>query len=82
MAKGDRKVVYRVVISHHSHSTGPYKYSTEVPALPGCISYGRTRKDAIRTIKDVIRARLTPIRLRRPGKEMELVEVAVGGTRG
>ena len=71
-------MLYRVRISHHPHSTGPYKYSVEVPALPGCVSDGRTRKEAIQNIKDVIRERFTPLLSRRIWKEVELVEVAVG----
>ena len=78
MAKSRRKVLYRVIISHRPHATGLYKYSAEVPALPGCFSDGRTRKEAIRNIQKVIRERLTPLRPRRSRKDVEMGEVAVG----
>lgn len=37
-------------------------YVTEVPALPGCISQGRTRAEAIENIKEAITAYLESLK--------------------
>jgi predicted RNase H-like HicB family nuclease len=36
-------------------------YTVTVPALPGCISEGDTREDAIKNIKDAINLYLEPV---------------------
>lgn len=55
-------------------------YVAEVPSLPGCISQGRTREEAIKNIKDAI-ALYTEV-LREDGKpvtedKLEAILVAV-----
>ncbi|HEY9206579.1 MAG TPA: type II toxin-antitoxin system HicB family antitoxin [Candidatus Methanoperedens sp.] len=35
-------------------------YVVEVPTLPGCISQGRTRKEALKNIKEAIELYLEP----------------------
>jgi predicted RNase H-like HicB family nuclease len=43
---------YRVVIEQDEEGT----FVAEVPALPGCISQGQTRVDAVENIKEAIAA--------------------------
>jgi predicted RNase H-like HicB family nuclease len=45
-----RAVRYRVLIEQDEDGV----YVVEVPALPGCISQGRTRSEAIDNIKEAI----------------------------
>jgi antitoxin HicB len=55
-------------------------YVVEVPALPGCISQGKTREEAIANIKDAIGGYLFSLRKHNepipPSIEEELVEVS------
>ena len=41
---------YNVLIRHGNESG----YVATVPALPGCVSQGRTKRDAIKNIKEAI----------------------------
>lgn len=56
-------------------------YVAEVPALPGCISQGKTREEAISNIKDAIAGYLASLKKHDepipPPIEEELVEVNV-----
>ncbi|MBI1915457.1 MAG: type II toxin-antitoxin system HicB family antitoxin [Planctomycetes bacterium] len=56
-------------------------YVAEVPALPGCISQGRTREEAITNIKEAIAAYLESLTAHGdpipPSISEEVVEVAV-----
>jgi len=45
---------YRVLIEQDEDGA----YVAEVPALPGCISQGRTRSEAVENIKEAIAAYL------------------------
>lgn len=45
---------YRVLIEQDEDGV----YVAEVPALPGCISQGRTRSEAVENIKEAIAAYL------------------------
>jgi antitoxin HicB len=47
-------IKYRVIIEPDEDGV----YVVEVPALPGCISQGRTRTEAIKNIKEAIAAYL------------------------
>jgi predicted RNase H-like HicB family nuclease len=49
---------YRVLIEPDEDGV----YGAEVPALPGCISQGRTRAEAVENIKEAIAAYLEAIR--------------------
>jgi predicted RNase H-like HicB family nuclease len=55
-------------------------YVVEVPALPGCISQGKTREEAIANIKDAIAGYLLSLKKHNepipPSIEEELVEVS------
>jgi predicted RNase H-like HicB family nuclease len=50
---------YKVILSQ-DRETG--WYVVEVPNLPGCISQGKTKEEALENIKDAIRGYLESIR--------------------
>jgi predicted RNase H-like HicB family nuclease len=56
-------------------------YVAQVPVLPGCISQGKTREEAIENIKDAIRGYLESLKKHGepipPSIEEELVEIRV-----
>jgi len=53
-------------------------YTVTVPGLPGCISEGDTREDALANIRDAIQLYLEPVEDETVGRESaELVEIAV-----
>jgi predicted RNase H-like HicB family nuclease len=52
-------------------------YVVTVPSLPGCISQGRTLRDAKRNIKEAISLYLEPDEDVVPGKGERVIEVAV-----
>jgi predicted RNase H-like HicB family nuclease len=69
-------VKYRVLIEPDEDGV----YVAEVPALPGCISQGRTRAEAIANIKEAIAAYLESLKAHGdpipPPISEEVVEVA------
>jgi predicted RNase H-like HicB family nuclease len=75
MANDGRKVTYRVMVSQ---SNGVYKYRAEVPGLTSCFVDGKSRKEVIQKITELIRERIDPIRAPRSIKKAELVEVTIG----
>ncbi len=68
---------YRVLIEQDEDGV----YVAEVPALPGCISQGRTRSEAVSNIKEAIRAYLESLQAHGepvpPSISDEIVEVSV-----
>ena len=52
-------------------------YVVTVPSLPGCITQGKTIKEAKKNIKDAISLHLEPAEEIIPGKGGRVVEVAV-----
>jgi predicted RNase H-like HicB family nuclease len=68
---------YRVLIEQDEDGV----YVAEVPALPGCISQGRTRSEAVSNIKEAIRAYLESLHAHGepvpPSISEEIVEVSV-----
>ncbi len=66
---------YRVLIEQDEDGV----YVAEVPALPGCVSQGRTRSEAISNIKEAIAAYLESLQARGepvpPSVSEEVVEV-------
>ena len=66
---------YRVILEQDEDGV----FVAEVPSLPGCISQGRTRGEALTNIKDAITAYLASLREHGepvpPGLSEEVVEV-------
>ena len=52
-------------------------YVAEVPALPGCFSQGKTRKEAISNIKEAIEGWMEVMESKHPAAPSSLIEVAV-----
>jgi len=52
-------------------------FVAEVPALPGCLSQGRTRKEAIANIKEAIEGWLEVMESKKSFDPTRLVEVSV-----
>ena len=53
-------------------------FTAVVPALPGCISEGQTREEALRNIEEAIRLYLEPIDDEQHfGPNVEVLEIAV-----
>ena len=52
-------------------------YVAEVPALPGCLSQGRTKEEAIANIKEAIEGWLEVMESKQGSDPSTLIEVAV-----
>jgi predicted RNase H-like HicB family nuclease len=52
-------------------------YTVYAPSLPGCISEGDTREEALANIKEAIELYLEPDKPRRLSKKAEVVELAL-----
>ncbi len=52
-------------------------YVAEVPALPGCLSQGKTREEAIANIKEAIEGWLEVMESKQQFDPAQVVEVAV-----
>jgi len=67
---------YRAIIEQDEDG----KYTVQCPALPGCISEGKTREEALANIKDAIAGYLASLRKHKepipPSIEEETVEVS------
>jgi len=57
MTKGDMHMQIKVILEPSDEGG----YTVTVPALPGCISEGDTREEAIRNIQEAIELYLEPI---------------------
>ena len=68
---------YRVLIEHDENGM----FIIDVPALPGCISQGKTRGKALQNIQEAIAAYLGSLKARSepvsPSIEEAVVEVSV-----
>lgn len=68
---------FRVIIEQDEDGM----YVVECPSLPGCISQGRTRKEALLNIEDAIKGYLTSLKQHGdpipPPVEEEVVEVTL-----
>ena len=68
---------YRIIIEQDEDGI----FVAECPALPGCISQGKTREEALENIKDAIRGYLESLRKHNEPIplpiEEEIVEVAL-----
>jgi len=72
----EAKMRYRVIIEQDEDGF----FVAECPALPGCISQGKTRDEALENIKDTIKGYLESLKKHNdpvpPPIEEEIVEVA------
>jgi len=72
-----QQMKYRVLIEQDEDGV----FVAEVPSLPGCISQGRTRQEAIENIKEAITVYLESLVAHNeaipPSISEELVEVAI-----
>jgi predicted RNase H-like HicB family nuclease len=59
-ARGDSPVTYHVLLIDGEDGW----ITAEVPALPGCVSQGRTREEALSNIREAITAYLESLRAR------------------
>ncbi len=64
---------FKVVLEKQSEGG----YTVTVPALPGCISEGDTRAEALKNIQEAIELYLEPDDVPAASKSREVVEVAV-----
>jgi predicted RNase H-like HicB family nuclease len=68
---------YRILIEQDEDRI----FVAECPSLPGCISQGKTRKEAINNIQDAIRGYIESLKKHDepipPSIEEEIVEVAI-----
>jgi predicted RNase H-like HicB family nuclease len=68
---------YRIIIEQDEDGV----YIAECPSLPGCISEGKTRKEALDNIHDAIRGYLESLKKHDepipPSIDEEIIEVAV-----
>ena len=68
---------YRIIIEEDEDGA----FVAECPSLPGCISQGKTRKEAVDNIQDAIRGYLENLRKHNdpipPPIHEEIVEVAI-----
>jgi len=72
-----KQMKYRIIIEEDEDRT----FAVECPSLPGCISQGKTRKEAIENIQDAIRGYLESLNKHDepipPPIDEEIVEVAL-----
>jgi predicted RNase H-like HicB family nuclease len=52
-------------------------FVAEVPALPGCLSQGKTKKEALENIKEAIEGWLEVMESKHPFNRAEAVEVVI-----
>lgn len=68
---------YRIVIGQDEDGI----FIAECPSLPGCISQGKTRREALQNIQDAIKGYLESLKKHNepvpPSIEEEIVEVAI-----
>ena len=68
---------YRILIEQDEDGT----FVAECPSLPGCISQGKSRKQALENIQDAIRGYLESLKKHNepipPSIEEEIVEVKI-----
>ena len=68
---------YRILIEQDEDGV----FVVECPSLPGCISQGRSRKEALDNIQDAIKGYLESLENRKeaipPSIEEEIVEVTI-----
>ncbi len=70
-------MTYRILLTQDEDGI----FIAECPSLPGCISQGKTRKEAIENIRDAIRGYLESLKKHNepipPSIDEEIVEVSL-----
>jgi predicted RNase H-like HicB family nuclease len=72
-AKEDRSMKLHIVIEQDEAGY----YSAEVPALPGCLTQGKTREEAIANVKEAIEGWLEVMEAKCAGDASQTIEVVV-----
>ena len=70
---GDDQMNIRVIIEEDEDGY----FVAEVPAMPGCLSQGRTKAEAIANIKEAIAAWMEVMESKAPAPTGEPIEVSV-----
>ena len=74
----DRFMKYRIIIEQDEDGV----FVIECPALPGCVSQGYTRDEAIKNIQDAIKGYILSLKKDQepipPTVEEEIIEVSIG----
>ena len=74
---GYENMKFRIIIEQDEDGV----FIAECPTLPGCVSQGNTRKDALNNIQDAIKGYLESLRKHNqpipPSIEEEIVEVTI-----
>ena len=75
--KQEERMKYRVIIEQDEDGM----FIAEVPSLPGCISQGETRTEALKNIQEAIEVYIESLKAHNepvpPSIDEEIVEVAV-----
>ena len=66
---------YKIIIMYDKEYEG---YVVDVPALPGCMSQGKTMDEALNNIKDAIKGWLHVERKHNRSEENEIRELFIG----
>ena len=69
----DRNVKLHVVVEQDEAGY----YAAEVPALPGCLSQGKTQEEAIANVKEVVEGWLEVMEAKCAGDARQTIEVVV-----
>jgi predicted RNase H-like HicB family nuclease len=72
-AKEDRNMKLHVVVEEDEAGY----YAAEVPALPGCLSQGKTREEAIANVKEAIEGWLEVMDAKCAGDARQTIEVVI-----
>ena len=49
-----KKLIYTIILQPETDPEFAGYYNASVPALPGCFSYGKTREEALKNIREAI----------------------------
>jgi predicted RNase H-like HicB family nuclease len=64
-----------VVVEHDPDAPTAYQWSVHCPAIPACFSEGRTRQEALKNIREVLRAYRELLGEDLQRRDVEIVEV-------
>ncbi len=64
-----------VIVEHDPDAPTEYQWSVHCPAIPACFSEGRTREEALRNIREVLREYFSILGEELQGQDVAIVEV-------